>query len=299
MPTDVDYELVEPSPESRKTLRRRRREQVASEASYDDFIADFPPRPAHLLDEFKVAEDAEESYAPPPRQSRWNISSKALFGLFAIIVVIAGAVFLLNPAKLSSQSVPLEQSGEAEPQPVQEGSSEERNMPSTKILTPSAGNTATSETQVWVHVAGAVEKPGMYKISSSLRVGNAIDIAGGATAHADLNQINLAEKVNDGSQIRVPRQGETAQAVQPSAASAVVPGSSALVHPTSAAGGIINLNTATAEELESLPRVGPKLAQKIIEYRETHGSFTSVDQLNDVPGIGDTMLANIAPQATV
>lgn len=299
MPTDEDYELVAPSRQSRKTLRRRRREQVASDDSYDDFPAGFPQRPAHLLDEFESAEDVEEGYAHPPRRSRWNISSQALLGLFALIVVIAGAVFLFNPSKFSSQSVPLEQSGEAGPQSVQQGASEEKNVPSTKTLTTSAGSTGTSETQVWVHVAGAVKKPGMYKISSSMRVGNAIDMAGGATAQADLNQINLAEKVNDGSQIRVPQQGETAQALPLSAASAGVPASSASAHPTSSAGGVINLNTATAEELESLPRVGPKLAQKIIEYREAHGSFTSVEQLNDVPGIGDTMLANIAPQATV
>ncbi|MDO4917682.1 MAG: helix-hairpin-helix domain-containing protein [Rothia sp. (in: high G+C Gram-positive bacteria)] len=299
MPTDEDYELAAPSGESSKTLRRRRREQIASEDSYEDFTADYPSRPAHLLDEFESVEDNEESFAHPPRRSRWNISSQALLGLCAIIVVIAVAVFLLNPAKLSSQSVPLEQSGEAEQQSIRQGATEEKNVPSTRSLTTSAGDTATSETQVWVHVAGAVKKPGMYRISSSLRVGNAIDLAGGATAQADLNQINLAEKVNDGSQIRVPQQGETAQAMPPSAASAGVPASSASAHPTSSAGGIINLNTATAEELESLPRVGPKLAQKIIEYRETHGSFTSVDQLNEVSGIGDTMLANIAPQATV
>lgn len=141
--------------------------------------------------------------------------------------------------------------------------------------------------EVVVHVAGAVSSPGVYTLPADSRVDDAVRAAG-ATADADLSQLNLAQKLADGQKITVPVAGATP-----------ADGSSAATTADSDNGGLININTATQEELESLPSIGEVRAQAIITYREEHGGFRTTDELMEVSGIGEKIFADIAPHITV
>lgn len=128
---------------------------------------------------------------------------------------------------------------------------------------------------ITVHVAGAVRRPGLVRLPDGDRVGDAIKAAGGMRGGANPDGINLAAKLADGQQVVVPR----------SAAGV-----------TGAAGGPISLSSATAEQLDQLDGIGPGLAQKIIETRTQRGGFASVDELGEVPGIGDKRLESLRGQ---
>ena len=134
--------------------------------------------------------------------------------------------------------------------------------------------------RVVVDVVGAVRRPGLYRLSQDDRVADALAHAGGATRKADLSLVNLAALVSDGEQVVVPRRG----AAGVGAAGAGSADASGV--PT----GPVHLNSATIEQLDSLPGVGPVTAQKIVDYRQKHGAFSSVDELDAVPGIGPARL---------
>ncbi len=154
---------------------------------------------------------------------------------------------------------------------------------------PAPGGAAkTGGRQIYVHVGGAVHRPGLYEVPDGSRVFDAVQVAGGATDSADLDSLNLASKVKDGDKILVPARVEPGADPPPGAASA-----------GRAAGGLINLNSATLEQLDSLPGVGPSTAQKIIDYRTQHGGFRSVDELMEVPGIGPAKFAELKDKVTV
>ena len=146
--------------------------------------------------------------------------------------------------------------------------------------------------QVVVHVAGAVASPGVVTLDEGARVADAIDAAGGLAQEADPDQLNLARPLTDGEQVRVPRVGEDASAWQGTSgqAGASAGGGQAPGAARSEPSGTVNLNTADAAELETLPGIGPALAQRIIDYRTEHGAFTSVDELTAVSGIGSARL---------
>jgi competence protein ComEA len=133
-----------------------------------------------------------------------------------------------------------------------------------------------------VHVAGAVRRPGVYRLSAGARVKQAVERAGGARPGADVNAINLAAKVADGQQVVVPRRAPAAGA----AAAAVASGGASTGATGMAPAAPVNLNTATPEQLDTLDGVGPATAQKIIAWRTEHGGFRSVEDLSQVPGIG-------------
>lgn len=137
-----------------------------------------------------------------------------------------------------------------------------------------------------VHVVGAVASAGVYALPQGSRVTDAIAAAGGATPQADVSLVNLARVVIDGEQIRVPVLGES---ISEAAAAPI----------NSAAAGPVNLNTATQEQLESLPRVGPAMAQRILDYRQENGGFRSVDELRNVSGIGEKTFAALVALVTV
>jgi len=141
---------------------------------------------------------------------------------------------------------------------------------------------ASAPTVMVVDVVGAVRRPGLYRLAQGARIADAVSRAGGATPKADLALINLAAPLADGEQVVVPRRGTA-----PLGASAGPAGASAGGVP---AGGPVHLSTATLEQLDSLPGIGPVTAQKILDYRQKHGAFTSVDELDAVPGIGPARL---------
>lgn len=141
----------------------------------------------------------------------------------------------------------------------------------------------TTAPMVFVHVAGAVHKPGLYQFPSGYRVADAIDGAGGALGRADLDALNLADQLVDGMKVEVPERGQTrAGPATPS--------------PTP---GLIDLNVADATALETVPGIGPVTAAAIIKYRDEIGSFESVEQLLDVSGIGPATLEALRPYVTV
>ncbi|MBP2216577.1 ComEA family DNA-binding protein [Arthrobacter sp. CAN_C5] len=150
-----------------------------------------------------------------------------------------------------------------------------------------------------VHVAGAVSRPGIVELDAGSRVFEALEQAGGALPDADLAAINLASPVQDGLQIRVPVRGET---LPPVVADPPLPGPGS-PDPTATGPpgtpGIVNINTADTAELETLPRIGPVLAERIIAWRTDHGGFSSPEDLDAVPGIGEAMLAALVPLVTV
>ena len=137
-----------------------------------------------------------------------------------------------------------------------------------------------------VHVSGAVAHPGVYSLPRGSIVQQAIEAAGGSLAEADLDHVNLAASLDDGQQVRVPFQAQPP-----------VDGATAAPDPPTA--GLVNINTATAPELELLPGIGPSLAQGIVAYREAHGLFSEIEDLLDVPGIGPAKLEQIRGLVTV
>jgi competence protein ComEA len=138
-----------------------------------------------------------------------------------------------------------------------------------------------ASTGALVHVAGSVRHPGVYRLHDGARVKDAVVRAGGPRRGADVNAINLAAKVADGQQVVVPRKGAAA----PPGAADGGPGEAA------APSGPISLNSATAEQLDTLDGVGPATARKILDWRREHGGFRSIDDLGQVPGIGPKKLA--------
>jgi competence protein ComEA len=157
--------------------------------------------------------------------------------------------------------------------------------PPPPTLPPPTFATTTALTHVVVHVVGAVRRPGLYRLAQGARVADAVARAGGSTRKADLALVNLAALVSDGEQVVVPRRGAGA-AGGPAGAAGGAGASSGSGIPT----GPVHLNSATVEQLDALPGVGPVTAQKIVDYRQKHGAFTSVDELDAVSGIGPARL---------
>jgi competence protein ComEA len=134
-----------------------------------------------------------------------------------------------------------------------------------------------------VHVAGAVLQPGLYRLAEGSRVDDAIAEAGGARPKAALDLVNLAAPVADGQQVIVPLEGGAPPGADPGALE------------LGTAGGKVHLNSATLEQFDELPGVGPVTAQQIIDYRTANGAFRSVDELDAVPGIGPARLEQLRP----
>jgi competence protein ComEA len=157
---------------------------------------------------------------------------------------------------------------------------------------------------VRIHVAGAVVRPGVYSVSSSSRVVDAVTAAGGPTSRADLERINLAQTIVDTEQVFVPfRSSRTtkitvAPRLRPSRTT--VPDALPIIGvPSTTVTPLINLNSATSDQLDTLPGVGPSTAKAIISYRNRKGPFGKVEDLLNVPGIGPSKLAALRDQVTV
>ena len=191
----------------------------------------------------------------------------------AVVLVIAVAVVgvLVSAAAQGGSEVPLVQ-------PTPSGSS----------FPPSAA-AAESGGQLLVHVTGAVRKPGIASLAAGSRVLDAVAAAGGLTEDADPSAINLARPVADGEQLVVLRVGEA----PPPAAAAGGTGSAG------DAVGVVDLNTATQGDLETLPRIGPALAQRILDWRQANGRFAAVTDLLKVSGIGQKLFDGLKDRVAV
>ena len=277
----------------------------------------------------EVDDWAEWEQADQPgttRSTRWGLSSRVLLlvAVLALVAVVWGVTqFSAAPRveQIASPSATAEsvQAVGAQQSPGTQSTAQPGANPSE-----SAQGSASGEATVRVHVAGAVNNPGVYTLPAQGRTVDAIAAASGAAADADLDRVNLAGTLSDGVQIYVPHRGETAApaqiqpnggtaqagqgnaangaaqngasqgGTQPQPARTLTPAGSAQKGSTP-----VNINTATAEELQTLPRIGPAMAQRIIAWREAHGGFRSVDELDAVPGIGPSMLENLRPLVTV
>lgn len=285
----------------------------------------------------EVDDWAEWEQADQPgttRSTRWGLSPRVLLlvAVLALVAVVWGvtqfsaaprAEQLASPSATaeSVQAVGAQQSPGA--QPGTQSAAQSTVQPGAHPSESAQGG-ASGEATVRVHVAGAVNNPGVYTLPAQGRAVDAIAAASGAAADADLDRVNLAGALSDGVQIYVPHRGETAApaqiqpnggtanagqgnaangaaqngasqgGTQPQPARTLTPAGSAQKGSTP-----VNINTATAEELQTLPRIGPAMAQRIIAWREAHGGFRSVDELDAVPGIGPSMLENLRPLVTI
>lgn len=320
-PSDVDF--AQPETSQRGTAQPKNSQPAASRPESSGW-ADWDQQP----DWNEVDDWAEWEQADQPgttRSTRWGLSPRVLLlvAVLALVAVVWGVTqFSAAPRaeQLASPSASAEsvQAVGAQQSPGTQASAQPNANPSE-----SAQGGPSGEATVRVHVAGAVNNPGVYTLPAQGRAVDAIAAASGAAADADLDRVNLAGALSDGVQIYVPHRGETAAPaqIQPNGGTANAGQGNAangasqngaaqnnapqpartLTASGSAQKGstLVNINTATAEELQSLPRIGPAMAQRIIAWREAHGGFRSVDELDAVPGIGPSMLENLRPLVTV
>ena len=195
-----------------------------------------------------------------------TLSRAELIALVAVVgVTVAGAGFWYV------RSLPA-------PVQVRSGPSE--------ALVPAPTASASPTTVILVDVAGWVRRPGVYEFADGARVIDAIDAAGGARPGAVLSSLNLAAPLVDGTQVLVTKESQSAPTTETGTGA-------------SGATGLVNVNSATNAELETLPGIGEVIAQAIVDHRTENGPFTSVEQLVDVSGIGDATLENIRELVTV
>jgi competence protein ComEA len=211
----------------------------------------------------------DELIEPAPRSVRFRIGVGAGVVLLISVLVVAVLVSMLAP-KGSTQLV----SGSAK------GTS-----PTTDAVALVDGTGKPENQSVFVHVLGAVTSPGLFELGSGSRVIDAISAAGGFTDEAEQGGVNLARILADGEQLVVPKIGEA-----PPAAESVVAGSAP---GGAAAGGKVSLNSASAAELEALPRIGPAMAARIVEWRTANGRFSALNDLLSVAGIGQKTFDDI------
>lgn len=212
----------------------------------------------------------------PQHRSETSLPRGAARALSAVIVLVALGVAAWSWFSAQGSLVPLDG--------VAAGAGAPAGTP-----TPAAAPTPTAAGTVIVHVTGAVGAAGVYELPLGARVDDAIRVAGGLVGEADEAALNRAQVLVDAQQVYVPVVGEALPA-------AGAPGGGAA---GGGAPGLINVNTASAAQLEELPGVGPALAGRIIEWRESRGRFSSVEDLLDVPGIGPAILEKVRSQVTV
>lgn len=236
---------------------------------------------------------------PPPEPLEWRppptlrqrlrraagVPAAAAAVVFVAIVLVSVATVWLRPHAIAADEGRGSESALFSEQPGATSGAASDGAPAEAAAAPlQAGS-------VFVHVVGEVREPGVYELEAGSRVSAALDAAGGSTEAAVLSGINLARVLADGEQIVVPDAESAAAAATTSAAPGAGSGSSP--------GSPVNLNTADAAALETLPRVGPALAARIIDWRSVNGRFASVEQLLDVSGIGQKTFEQLRELVTV
>ena len=209
--------------------------------------------------------------------------------LVGAVVVAAGGVVYLGA---SSQSV----RGSSGSSLLPFANSSETSTSGSSLGATASGAVSTSSTvQIIVHAASAVMQPGVYRIDAAARVSDLVALAGGLAPDADVDRVNLAAQLADGARVYVPHSGEQdpPAVVNDATGSTRAAGGPTAGSGTSSSAARINVNTATVDQLDSLPGVGPSTAAAILDYRQRHGPFRSVDELGQVRGIGPSRLAQL------
>lgn len=231
-----------------------------------------------------------EDRLPPGLQGRVRVGPSQLTVVAVLVAAALGflawwSVRAADPGQLVATGASARPLAEPEVEPLVSAPG-----PSPPSGAPSASPHGTIGADVVVDVAGKVRRPGIVRLPAGSRVVDALDEAGGARRGVDLTGLNLARLLVDGEQVLVGVR--TVPGVAPSAAAG--PAGAA-----ASAGPLVNINTADAEELDTLPGVGPVTAAAILQWRADHGAFSAVEELMEVSGIGDVTLAEMAPFVTL
>lgn len=219
----------------------------------------------------------DDEQDPPPRQ-RLRVTIGAAVALLIAAFVAAVLVAAASSGGGSASASGERSGGAAGPRP---------SAPAAGSGSGAPGGSATPAASLFVHVSGAVRTPGLVTLEPGARVVDAVTAAGGLADDADPDGVNLARLVQDGEQLRVPRVGEVPPPAPPD--------------PAGPAGqaGAVDLNSATQDQLEQLPRIGPALAQRILEWRAANGRFAAVDDLLQVTGIGQKVFDGLKDRVRV
>jgi competence protein ComEA len=223
---------------------------------------------------------------------RWDPGRKAAVALaFAVVAVVVATGWWLAASR--PREVPI--SGSSGTSSVSSSPAEGAVSPRGSSDPASASSSAASTAPVVVDVAGKVRHPGIYRLGAGARVYDAVRAAGGVRPGVSTLSLNLAAPVSDGEQIVVGAPGVPAASDSGGRAT----GTAARAPGATGSATVIDLNSATLEQLETLPGVGPVLGQHILDWRDAHGRFASIDQLREVSGIGDVRFAQLRPRVTV
>lgn len=237
----------------------------------------------------------EDVMAPPERADRTRrlaFDSRAAAIVILTLAVLCGLVVgwtLSRPVEVHAlqASVTSDSPPETTPAPAYTQEAPEQTSENSELASPPPATTVT------VYVSGHVNTPGLVELPAGSRVAGAVDRAGGMTAEADQNALNLARVLNDGEHIIVPAPGDDLPAPDPPLSDP------SLSEPSSSEGGLVSLNGASAADLETLPGIGPTLAQRIIDWRDTNGQFSSIEELMEVSGIGPATFAELRDRVTL
>ena len=273
-----------------------------------EWVPPEPARPRRLI-------RAPESF----ETARWAPSRTAVIAMILVALCAAAilGVRVLLMRDSGSSAAPASASASASAtaaKSVRSSGASASASASTVAVSSSSATTPSPPSSLHVHVVGAVVRPGVVTVRAGARVSDAVAAAGGMTRSADPAGVNLARTVNDGEQIYIAKPGETHTPAPDASAPGVPtsPGASASSAAGSgsatasaggsgaeSSGGIVNLNTADLAALDSLPGVGPVLAQRILDWRTEHGKFSSVDELDEVSGIGEKAMERLRSKVTV
>jgi competence protein ComEA len=289
-----------------------RHADVADErhGSIDDGGGDWLLDPCAGRQEIRLTSDAGQPVGPNLlARIRERLAGSAVFGRSQLVVVLAIVVLgfglagwsvlrarpvALNPRPTATPSGPASTLSPTAPD------SDPRSPTAPTSITP----TGSAVPMIEVHVLGAVRHPGVVTLPAGARVQDALDRAGGTKRSAEPGDLNLAQPLADGQQIFVARHAGHSEVRDPVAVppgtvgrpTSIPPGASGAA---ATPGQLINLNTATVDQLDQLPGVGPVTAQKIIDWRTDHGGFTGIEELQEVDGIGPKTYADLASLVTV
>ncbi|MDO5495254.1 MAG: helix-hairpin-helix domain-containing protein [bacterium] len=225
---------------------------------------------------------------PTHRSDAPRLHPRAVVGIAILALAIVGFLAVRSWATGSSVTLPAPSSAPTSRTLFPDGGP---SPPAPGSPSADAGTPGLPATPVVVHVTGAVESPGVFELPAGSRIDDAITRAGGFTEDAEESGLNRATVLVDGQQVYVPRVGEAPPAAVGPAAP---PGT-----PAGSPQGPININTATAEQLQELPGIGPSLAGSIIRWREDNGGFSSLEELDEVSGIGPVLMERLRELVTV